>query len=468
MLRRVNFGILAAILALACPASASNPTGSADQVLVIPHAGGLAKFGQVDLSQTAATKSQLSTARGGTGLDTSTSTGRPKIASGTWSLANIDLTSEVTGALPAANGGTGLNNSAATGFQKFSSGTGSVAALANTDIPVSYYGLNLLANAGFDFWQRTGTSSSNVLVGVNGGATTVYGPDRWYIRNALSGSTTAGVITYSDQTGSLNGSLRAAQLKITTAPVGSPVNGTELWQVLENPLAISLYNQTASFGIQVKGLGNVNQVGLQFFFATSEVKPSTANNLGSEATCTVNTSTFVQCSDLNIALGTSMTTAGAIAVRVRITGVSSGNTYDLNNGFAVEQGQTNIGSTLAPWRRMGYNPGSELAYCQRFYQKSYDVETAPATATLTGESAIFAATPTSTYGNIFLKVPMRAIPTFLGFSRTGSSGQWYDQNASLVRAIDTAVAYRTVVQIAVTPTALNHLLVGHYTADADI
>lgn len=68
--------------------------------------------------------SQLTAARGGFGIDTSGSTGVPTVASGTWSVA---------AQLSAARGGTGISTSASTGVPSISSGTWSVAAtLANT------------------------------------------------------------------------------------------------------------------------------------------------------------------------------------------------------------------------------------------------------------------------------------------------------------------------------------------------
>lgn len=81
-----TLGILAIILAaVAGPAFATNPTGTADQVLRIPGAGGLGKYGQVDLSKTAATKNQLLASRGGTGQDFSGSTGFIYDTAGTFS-----------------------------------------------------------------------------------------------------------------------------------------------------------------------------------------------------------------------------------------------------------------------------------------------------------------------------------------------------------------------------------------------
>jgi len=65
------------------------------------------------------TSGQLAAARGGTGQDTSASTGVPRVSAGTWSIL---------AALTAALGGTGLDTSASTGVPSISAGTWSVAA----------------------------------------------------------------------------------------------------------------------------------------------------------------------------------------------------------------------------------------------------------------------------------------------------------------------------------------------------
>lgn len=71
----------------AAPATAT--AGTADQVLVTPHAGGAPTMGQVDLSQSAAVKNQLPASKGGTGQDFSGSTGLIKDAAGTFSAATL-------------------------------------------------------------------------------------------------------------------------------------------------------------------------------------------------------------------------------------------------------------------------------------------------------------------------------------------------------------------------------------------
>lgn len=99
---------------LSYPVSADYISGTANQVIVIPGAGGHAKAGQVDLSQSAATKNQLPNTRGGTGTDSSASTGIAHVSSGTWSYSAVNLSnSDVTGNLGVThlNSGTGASNS---------------------------------------------------------------------------------------------------------------------------------------------------------------------------------------------------------------------------------------------------------------------------------------------------------------------------------------------------------------------
>lgn len=81
---------------------------TANQVNVMPASGNLPTWGQVDVSQNAAVKNQLRPVNGGTGQDTSASTGAAKVSSGTWSV----------GTLPYSDGGT--NQTTALGaFQNF-------------------------------------------------------------------------------------------------------------------------------------------------------------------------------------------------------------------------------------------------------------------------------------------------------------------------------------------------------------
>lgn len=277
------------------------------------------------------------------------------------------------------------------------------------------YAKNFLVNSGFDYFQ----AGQSITVTATGGGspTNSYGyvADQWYVKNILGGGTVEGIITAQPNTlssSSVPGINNALQVKITTAPTGTGIqNGCELWQVLSAKATQELYNNNASFSVLVHGLGNVNQVGIQFFYATSETKPTVA--IGSEVLTTVpsSSSSTALCTINGQALGTSMTTTGVIGVRIRITGVSSGNTYDLNNGFTCGQPMLNLGPTASPFQRQYNDPTAELAACRYFlwvplYNTSVDTSTA-------GPFGVGQCLGTTQAG-IFLKtpVPMRIPPTF--------------------------------------------------------
>ena len=314
---------------------------------------------------------------------------------------------------------------------------------------------NFLVNSGFDFWQA-GTSAT---VTATGGATPtntyLYQADQWYVNNILGGGTVEGVITYSQVAGVTNGSKYGAKVQITTAPTGTGIqNGCELYQPLSNQASYDLYNQTASFSILVKSLGNVTQVGVQFFYATSEAKLTTA--IGSEVLTTVNTSTFTACTINGQALGTAQGVGGIIGVRIRPTAVSAGNLYDLNNGFICEQAILNKGTLAAAFSRQAPSTAIELDSCQYFYQV---MNTAGAS---TGIISIGLCTVANTTGQFALptKQTMRIAPTMT----VSAAGHFTVANAS-ASAAATAFAQNTTTPD--TATA-NFTLSGTYAANSSL
>ncbi len=312
------------------------------------------------------------------------------VTSGTWSATTVAVNKGGTGQTTKAPAFDALSPMTASGDLIYGGASGTGTALPKhtdgdvltlvsglpawqaptTSVEAGTFARNFLLNGGFDFWQAgAGTTATN-----SGGAShnlnsvsQVYLADQWYVSNTLGGGTINGVISYDQVNGVTDGSLYGARVKITTAPTGTGIqNGCELYQTLSALESRRLYNKTASFSVLVKGLNNVNQVGVQFFYyANGESKVDTA--IGSEVLTTVNTSTFTACTISGQALGSSVG-SGCYGVRIRITGVSSGNAYALNNGFTVEQAMLNIGATASTFSRMYPDPTVELAACQSFYE----------------------------------------------------------------------------------------------------
>jgi hypothetical protein len=85
-------------------------------------------------------------------------------------------------------------------------------------------------------------------------------------------------------------------------------------------------------------------------------------------------------------------------------------------GVQLEKGSTATSFDYRPY-------GTELALCQRYYEKSYDIATVPGTATTFGH--VVASVGSQTYGRAgtAFKVTKRAVPTMAFWSDGGVSGQ---------------------------------------------
>ena len=330
---------------------------------------------------------------------------------------------------------------------------------------------NQLMNGGFDLWQRgTSVTVANTI--------STYLADRWYVKNSLG---TNGVITYSQVAGVQVGSKFGAKVQITTAPTAAQVNGTELYQVIENANTLALLDKIMSSRVYIKSFGLVNQVGIQFYYKTTEAKVDTA--LGSEALVTVNTSTFTLGQLLGQSINNLPTSAGVLGIRIRITGVSSGNLYDINNGFVVEQAMMNVGVSSLLFKRRGDSIREEIQDCQRYYEKSYNLNVNPGANDASGQLEQFArvaraANQAGTFGTYTtsFKVAKRIAPVCNYYGQTGTINAVYNGSSGLAISGITgfgAVGENTIFQIVLDTSSANtisldNLIRWHFVADAEI
>ena len=159
-----------------------------------------------------------------------------------------------------------------------------------------------------------------------------------------------------------------------------------------------------------------------------------------------------------------------------------GLTSGFTGAFDVAQVQFEIGNDVSPFEKR--HPQTELGMCQRYYEKSYDVETALGTNT-SYAGGIRSATdptinPTCHQGTTFM-VPKRAVPTVVLYSKDGTIGNFYATHASVGAGnyVGTAngISENGWATIA-SGTHLGHyihsaqggdtLIVYHYTADAEL
>jgi len=140
--------------------------------------------------------------------------------------------------------------------------------------------------------------------------------------------------------------------------------------------------------------------------------------------------------------------------------------------------QLEAGDTATPFEPRSY--GQELALCQRYYEKSFSIDVAPANGVAQGDRLVGAAYSTTSIGlNISFSTSKRATPT-INFFRTGASATndiWAYYNGSAwvaASAIDTNQNGTGTESFAVNITVSGRtvgqalILAGFWTASAEL
>lgn len=184
-------------------------------------------------------------------------------------------------------------------------------------------------------------------------------------------------------------------------------------------------------------------------------------------------------------IGSIATTAVPTATGVRITGTFTLGSTDGDNGLEIQISSASV--TVAnknayvgdiqlqegsAFDAMEVRPfESELALCQRYYEKSYPLATVPGTAIDAGCVGARQAGVNLAYSIVF-KGAKRTTPTMTYYSPiTGSSGVWRDRNANadLTVSVGSATSAADENQATTTVTATNGNLVnGHWVANAEL
>lgn len=136
----------------------------------------------------------------------------------------------------------------------------------------------------------------------------------------------------------------------------------------------------------------------------------------------------------------------------------------LNATFQVTGVQLEVGSVATTFEQRPY--GLELALCQRYYYKSYNMSAAPGSASNSGALYTVSGSGSGFYCYTSFPVSMRTTPTITTYnSSTGTSGQWNSSGGSIA-----ALAYPGETGAAINGiTALaGHFAWGHIVASAEL
>lgn len=309
---------------------------------------------------------------------------------------------------------------------------------------------NKIINGNFDIWQR-GTS----LTG------TGYLADRWGTFDGTSGSISSSQQSFTvGQTEVPNNPLFFLRFNVLTATVGGnpgPYNRIEGVHTLAGKTV------TLSFWAKANTAITVTPFIRQYFGTTGSASVAVD---GDSINVTTSWQKFTQTFSVPSISGKTVDTSDDhlhIQFRMPYTGTFS---------FDIAQVQLEEGGNATPFevRPIGY----ELQLCQRYYQKSYELDQAPGTSGLSTNGFGFIPSSTRTgqpnAGFSFFQ-PMRDVPTVVIYStNTGASGYIYDFNASG----DVAVSSTTVGECGVFEMnfAGAHVVGNrnywHWTADAEL
>ena len=140
--------------------------------------------------------------------------------------------------------------------------------------------------------------------------------------------------------------------------------------------------------------------------------------------------------------------------------------------FYITGVQLEAGTVASPFERRDY--GRELMMCQRYYEKSFTLATAPVTNAGINTGEFIAAANTtignSYTGNVFFKVTKRAAPTITLFNRANASNnwQWYTSAGGVTNGGVSGNSNENGFYAELQGSSTATVAIGHWTASIEL
>ena len=335
---------------------------------------------------------------------------------------------------------------------------------------------NAIINGEFNIWQR-GSSFSNI-------ADAAFFADRW---KYLKGSTAAHTVSRSTDvpTAAQAGRLFNYSALIDCTTLASSIGATErigILQIIEgyNWLPLAQKEITLSFWVKATKAGTYC-ISLQNAASDRTIVKEYAINASNTweyktitfpASPSVGTWDYTTGAGLQIiwtlAAGTNFqgtpgiwSTSNLISTSSQVNGVDS-----TANDFRLCGVQLEFGSVATAFEQRSIQ--HELGLCQRYYEKSYDINASPGTITDLGKKIGHAGYYGRVLSNIFFKVRKRATPTISHYSpATGSANGRNESSGSDISLGAFNVAEEGYC-ISRSGLAADHSIAWHYVADCEI
>jgi hypothetical protein len=345
----------------------------------------------------------------------------------------------------------------------------------NYQVANLYNRKNLVINGNFDIWQR-GTSFT--------GTTDLYHADRW---TRFSNGSPEPTLTVSrqefthGQSDVPNNPRYFLRCAVTTA--SSTTEVVQVNQKIENSRLTSGKIVTLSFWAKADATKNIAvEMRRHYGYVGS---PTTETIKINVTTCALTTSWkkfIITTSYPNDADKTYSTADDHFWGP--IFWLSSGSTYsDRNNSLGTQSGtfdiaqvQIEFGDKATDFETRTF--GEEHQLCQRYYEKSYEVNTVPGSATTTNASVLTTLYPTTTsmWGvTTPFKVPKRSTPTMKGYHQDGTANTMLVQDSGTLFNTAPTFFWVGTTSFGVYATGISGKTAGqacalnlHWTAEAEL
>ena len=273
---------------------------------------------------------------------------------------------------------------------------------------------------------------------------------------------------------------------VTTAGALAAGETTNAQYILEGYDAAALYNKKMTFSFWIKSnkpgtyaVALLN--GAEDRSYVSEYTIDAANTWEKKSVVVQHSDTGVWTADSSAGIkliwdfgsGTNLDTA-TTDTWLAGTFISTANVANIQdtigNTVFLSQVMLNEGEVAGSFSRAGRTISEELQMCQRYYEKSYDINTAPGTVTYNGAELLVGADASNgLHGTSPYKVVKRVVPTSTAYNPvTGGTGTWRNDSngTNLAVGVTGTLGERSFGHSGAPP--VGHQITGHWTADAEL
>jgi hypothetical protein len=333
--------------------------------------------------------------------------------------------------------------------------------------------VNEVINSNFDFWQRGLTSSPT-------GLTPSYAADRWQVGRSGSGS--GNTMTATRQAG-FAGSQYCMRIQRNNGDTTAGAGVCAFYsQETRNSIKMAGKKMTISFwaraGANFSASGGLIDWAVRFGTGTDEnVRNGFTGNTSQSASFALTTTATKYSFTVDVP---SNCTQWGFFVTAIATGTAGAADY-----YEITQVMVNEGPLVQPHVLSGNDAAGEFLKCQRYYKKSYPIDTTPGTANIDAGLYCYKHFSTSLandhrWATYVAGTPMRAIPTGVIYDYAGNQARTSDYNTNNSNGANSGQYFAgSLTEYAgtfiirqltggVVTLGANQMVSYHYTLDADL